>query len=83
MNEIKKLAAEKRITIIQLALAWVISKGILPIPGTKRRKYVEQNIEATNITLTSKELAKLEAIIPLGTITGDRYDTQGMSMVSL
>lgn len=83
VNEIKKLAAEKRITIIQLALAWVISKGILPIPGTKRRKYVEQNIEATNITLTSKELAKLEAIIPLGTITGDRYDTQGMSMVSL
>ncbi len=83
VNEIKKMAEEKGITTIQLALAWIISKGILPIPGTKRRKYVEQNIEATNITLTSSELERLEAIIPLGTVTGDRYDASGMSMVGL
>ncbi len=83
VNEIKKLAAEKGITIIQLALAWVISKGFVPIPGTKRRKYVEQNIAATNIVLTPEELEKLEAIVPLGTVTGNRYDENGMSMVAL
>ncbi len=83
VNEIKKLAEQKAITTIQLALAWVISKGFLPIPGTKRRKYLEQNIEATTISLTSEELKQLEAIMPLGTITGDRYDAMGMSMVSL
>lgn len=81
VNEIKTLAEEKGVTTIQLALAWVISKEILPIPGTKRRKYVEQNIEATNITLTSRELERLEAIIPLGTITGDRYDAANMNSV--
>lgn len=81
VNEIKNLAEEKGITTIQLALAWVISKGFVPIPGTKRRKYVEQNIAATNITLTSEELEKLEAIIPLGTITGDRYDATTMATI--
>lgn len=81
VNEIKNLAEQKGITTIQLALAWVISKGIVPIPGTKRSKYVEQNIEATNITLTSEELEKLEAIIPLGTITGDRYDAANMTAI--
>lgn len=81
VNEIKNLSEQKGITIIQLALAWVISKGIVPIPGTKRRKYVEQNIEATNITLTLEELEKLEAIVPLGTITGDRYDAANMTAI--
>jgi len=79
VNEIKNLAEQKGITTIQLALAWVIARGIVPIPGTKRRKYVEQNIEATNITLSSEELEKLEAIIPLGTVTGDRYDAANMT----
>jgi aryl-alcohol dehydrogenase-like predicted oxidoreductase len=83
VNEIKNLAEKKGITTIQLALAWIISKGFVPIPGTKRKKYVEQNIEATNINLTAEELERLESIIPLGTVTGDRYDATGMSMVSL
>ncbi len=83
VNEIKALATEKGISTIQLALAWVVSKGFLPIPGTKRRKYLEQNIKAVDIALTSEELAKLEAVIPLGTITGDRYEATGMSMVNL
>ena len=83
VNEVKNMAEKKGITTIQLALAWVMSKGIVPIPGTKRRKYVEQNIEATNVSLGSEELKQLEAIIPLGTVTGDRYDEAGMSMVSL
>jgi len=83
LNEIKKLAAEKNITPSQLALAWTIEKGFLPIPGTKRVKYVEENIASANVTISPEEMQRLESIIPVGTITGDRYDAQGMSMVSL
>ncbi len=83
VNKIKELAAGKGITPSQLAIAWIISKGIVPIPGTKRVKYVEQNVAAAGISLSNEEVAQLEAIIPLGTVTGDRYDASGMSMVSL
>lgn len=81
VNEIKKLAAEKEITASQLAIAWVIAKGYLPIPGTKRVKYVAQNIAAASITLTLAEMEKLEDIIPLGTATGARYDEGGMGSI--
>lgn len=80
-DAINQLAANKGITPSQLALAWIISKGHLPIPGTKRVKYVEQNIAATAISLSEKEIAGLEAIIPLGTITGARYNDAGMASV--
>ncbi|MBV9988279.1 MAG: aldo/keto reductase [Chitinophagaceae bacterium] len=73
LNEIKRMANEKNITTSQLAIAWIIAKGHLPIPGTKRPKYVEQNIQATNVELSGEELSRLESIIPLGTNTGDRY----------
>jgi aryl-alcohol dehydrogenase-like predicted oxidoreductase len=59
----------------------VVSKGLVPIPGTKRIKYLEQNLEAASIELTGEELARLEAIIPLGTPTGNRYDAAGMAAV--
>lgn len=81
LNEIRKMADKKQITPSQLAISWIVSKGILPIPGTKRVKYVEQNIAAAGITLTSEELKQLEAIIPLGTLTGDRYDAAGMTAI--
>ncbi|MFC0186329.1 Predicted oxidoreductase [Pseudarcicella hirudinis] len=81
LNEIRKMADEKQITPSQLAISWIVSKGILPIPGTKRVKYVEQNIAAAGITLTCEELKQLEAIIPLGTLTGDRYDAAGMTAI--
>lgn len=81
VNEINKIAIEKNITISQLALAWIISKGILPIPGTKRIKYVEQNIASTEIVLSNNELERLESIVPLGTITGDRYDKSIMATI--
>lgn len=81
LNKIKRMAQEKQVSVTQLALAWVIAKGHLPIPGTKRIKYVEQNIAATNIELTNDDLNKLEAIIPLGTDTGDRYaDMTGVNL---
>ncbi|MGF7043021.1 aldo/keto reductase [Mucilaginibacter lappiensis] len=83
LNEIEKIAKEKEITPSQLALAWVIAKGHLPIPGTKRVKYVEQNIAATDIELSAKDMSRLEEIIPLGTDTGNRYDEQMMKGVNL
>ena len=66
-----------------MALAWVIAKGHLPIPGTKRVKYVEQNIASTNVGLTAEDLNRLEEIIPLSLNTGDRYDAQSMKAVNL
>ena len=83
LNELNKLAAEKGITPSQLAIAWTVNKGFLPIPGTKRVKYVEQNIAAASIVLTPADMQRLESIIPLGTATGNRYDEWGMTMVSL
>ena len=81
VNEITKLADEKGITPSQLAIAWTISKGSLPIPGTKRVKYVEQNIAAASITLSADELTRLESIVPLGTSTGARYDAASMETI--
>ncbi|GAB2697705.1 aldo/keto reductase [Mucilaginibacter koreensis] len=82
VNEIKQMADKKGITSSQLAIAWVIAKGHLPIPGTKRVKYVEQNIAAAQISLTETELNQLEAIIPLGTQTGARYDEMNMGYIN-
>ncbi|MCD0490041.1 aldo/keto reductase [Pedobacter sp. MC2016-14] len=81
VKAIEELAAEKEVSASQLALAWVIGKGILPIPGTKRRKYLEQNIAAVNIELTQAELLKLEGIVPLGTDTGKPYDEFSMGLI--
>ncbi len=78
LQEIQKLAAEKGITASQLSIAWVVQKGYVPIPGTKRVAYLEQNIAAAGITLSPEEVDRLEAIIPVGTHTGDRYDSNGM-----
>lgn len=83
VEAIKKLAEEKAITPSQLAIAWVISKGFVPIPGTKRIKYIEENSAATQVKLTPDELARLEAIVPVGTPTGARYNADGMAMVAL
>jgi aryl-alcohol dehydrogenase-like predicted oxidoreductase len=81
VKAIEQLATEKGITSSQLAIAWICAKGYVPIPGTKRRKYVTENIEATKVVLTADEIARLEAIIPLGTSTGERYDANGMTMI--
>jgi aryl-alcohol dehydrogenase-like predicted oxidoreductase len=83
LKKIEELAKQKNITVSQLAIAWVIAKGHLPIPGTKRVKYIEQNIAATNITISSEELSQLERIIPIDAETGARYDEAGMKQVNL
>ncbi|MDD4994012.1 MAG: aldo/keto reductase [Paludibacter sp.] len=72
VNEINLLALEKGVNSTQLAIAWIIAKGVVPIPGTKRAKYVEQNIAASNIVLSEEDMERIESIIPLGTDTGDR-----------
>ena len=81
VNAIKALALDKNIAPSQLAIAWVLAKGYLPIPGTKRIKYLEQNIESASITLTKEDINRLEAVVPLGTRTGDRYDAASMTMI--
>jgi len=81
LKEIEKLAIAKNITTSQLAISWVASKGYLPIPGTKRVKYVEENIAGASIQLSSEELQKLDNIVPLGTSTGDRYDAVNMQTI--
>ncbi|MBD2578699.1 aldo/keto reductase [Oscillatoria sp. FACHB-1406] len=75
VKQVKQMAAEKQVTPSQLALAWLLARGddIVPIPGTKRRSYLEENIAATSISLTSEDVNRLEAILPLGATAGDRY----------
>ncbi|MBZ9713544.1 aldo/keto reductase [Deinococcus multiflagellatus] len=72
---VQRLAAEKGCTPSQLALAWVLAQGedLVPIPGTKRVKYLEDNLGALNIHLSPDELATLDAVFPLGAAQGDRY----------
>lgn len=81
VKAIEAMAAEKNVSSSQLALAWIISRGILPIPGTKRRKYLEQNVAAADIQLSADELAKIDSIVPLGTDTGKTYDEFGMGLI--
>jgi aryl-alcohol dehydrogenase-like predicted oxidoreductase len=75
VRQIEQMAAAKGITPGQLALAWVLAQGedIVPIPGTKRRTYLEENIAATSVTLTTSELERLAVALPLGIAVGDRY----------
>jgi aryl-alcohol dehydrogenase-like predicted oxidoreductase len=83
LKQIQAMAAEKGITPSQLALAWVMSKGAVAIPGTKRIKYLEQNIAAINIPLSTEEKALLESIVPVGITAGNRYDEYSMKGINL
>ncbi len=73
--EVEALAAEKAATPSQVALAWVLSRGddLVPIPGTKRRQYLEENAAATDLELTGAEIERLERAFPVGATAGDRY----------
>ncbi|RYG34634.1 MAG: aldo/keto reductase, partial [Chitinophagaceae bacterium] len=73
LKQVEALATEKGLTVAQLALAWVIAKGVVPIPGTKKVKYIEQNIAGAQVDLTASDLERLEAIVPIETETGRRY----------
>jgi aryl-alcohol dehydrogenase-like predicted oxidoreductase len=81
--KVAEIASEKGITAAQLAIAWVLAQGedIVPIPGTKRRKYLEQNAEAAEVELTEEDLKRIEAELPA--VAGERYDETGMAAVNL
>ena len=75
VKRIEEIAAEKGVTPSQLALAWLLAQGgdIVPIPGTKRVRYLEENIRATEIELTKRDLERIEDVAPAGVAAGDRY----------
>ncbi|GAA4456784.1 aldo/keto reductase [Rurimicrobium arvi] len=81
VRTIEAMAAQKNVTSSQLALAWIMKKGIVPIPGTKRRKYLEQNIAAAQIEMSESDMQQLEQIVPLGTDTGAPYDEFSMGLI--
>ena len=83
-ERVREIAAEKDATPGQLALAWLLYQGedIVPIPGTKRRKYLEENAAAADITLTDEDLRRVEEAMPKGSVAGDRYAEQQMRAVN-
>ena len=83
VDKVKVLAARRACTPGQLALAWVLAQGddIIPIPGTKRRNYLEENARAVELKIGKNELAELDAIFPFGAASGTRYVEGGMKML--
>ena len=81
-DKVKEIAAEKGISPAQLAIAWLLAQGddIVPIPGTKRRTYLEQNAAAVDVELTADDLARIDAELPA--TAGERYDQAGMASVN-
>ena len=84
VREVEALARDKGCTTAQLALAWVLAKGddVVPIPGTKRRHYLDENIDALDVRLTEEDLRRLDEILPPGAAAGERYHERGMETVN-
>jgi aryl-alcohol dehydrogenase-like predicted oxidoreductase len=84
VREVEKMAEEKGCTTAQLALAWVLAQGedVVPIPGTKHVKYLDQNIGALDVELSEEDLNRLDAILPPGAAAGERYHARGMETVN-
>ena len=81
--KVEEIAREKGCTPSQLALAWVLAQGeeIVPIPGTKRRNYLEENVGALNVKLTVDDLLRINEVFPQGAAAGQRYSEQGMKLI--
>ena len=84
VERVNEIAREKKCTAAQLALAWVLVQGndVIPIPGTKRRKYLQENIGALDVNLTSKDLARMDEVSPQEAVAGARYPDWAMAMVN-
>src|SRR5437867_7781434 len=84
VKRVEEIAREKKCTPAQLALAWVLAQGndIVPIPGTKRRKYLQENIGALDVELTTKDLAHIDDVAPQRAFAGARYPEWAMAMVN-
>ena len=76
VDRVKEIAATKQVTPAQLALAWLLAQGegLVPIPGTKRRKNLEENVAALGITLTREDLERIDQAAPKGAASGERYE---------
>ena len=85
VNRLQEIAAEKGCTTAQLALAWVLAQGphIVPIPGTKRRKYLDQNADAARLKLSKRDLERINTAAPRGAAAGERYAEHAMKRVNL
>jgi aryl-alcohol dehydrogenase-like predicted oxidoreductase len=85
VRHVEQLAKSKGCTPSQIALAWLLHRGndIVPIPGTKRVKYLEENVGALDVTLTAADMSRIDAIAPRGVAAGERYPEGGMRSVSL
>ncbi|HEX6507922.1 MAG TPA: aldo/keto reductase [Chloroflexota bacterium] len=85
VEKVREIAARKGCTPAQLALAWLLAQGdnIVPIPGTKRIHYLEENVGALNVHLTPEELRGIDEVAPRGSAAGDRYASTGMAAVNL
>jgi len=83
VGRIEEIAKSKKCTPAQLALAWVLAQGddLVPIPGTKRRKYLEENVGALDVNLTREDLEKIDEIAPKGAAAGTRYPEAAMASV--
>ena len=84
VKRVEEIAKEKKCTPSQLALAWLLAQGqdIIPIPGTKRRKYLEENVGALNVKLTPQDLRRIDEVAPHGAAAGDRYPETMMAAVN-
>ncbi len=84
VKEVEAIANEKGCTTAQLALAWVLAQGedVVPIPGTKHVKYLDDNIGALEVKLSDEDLKRLDAILPPGAAAGERYHARGMETVN-
>jgi aryl-alcohol dehydrogenase-like predicted oxidoreductase len=84
VERIRALVVDKGCTPAQLALAWVLAQGenIVPIPGTKRRRYLEENVAALDVRLTREELTEIDSLLPPGAAAGPRYTEQGMRTIN-
>ena len=84
INALEKTAAEKNCTLAQLSLAWLLAKGddIIPIPGTKRRKYLQENVAATDIVLSKKDVQEIEELMAGYKVEGERYSEGAMKLVN-
>jgi aryl-alcohol dehydrogenase-like predicted oxidoreductase len=84
VRRVEEIAKEKGCQPAQLALAWGLAqdKNIVPIPGTKRRKYLEQNVAALDVKLSEHDLRRIDEIFPTGVAAGDRYPEHMMSIVN-
>ena len=84
VERVGEIAHQKKCTPAQLALAWVLARGndIVPIPGTKRRKYLQENIGALDVDLTSADLARIDEVAPKEAFAGSRYPDWAMAMIN-